>query len=322
MDSKTRFLAALNRRKPDRAPFSFWMDRRLMGEYEKRIGHHHWRVTHYGADVIETFAHLPWPSGPGVEREGTWWQTGPYMQSWDQVADLPLPDPHQEKVYEVIQADLAEFPDTAVILDMPTPWGVIAGIRSYQLIYTDMFDCPEAFKALARRIADIQKVVVERACRMGITALYLMEDIATAQGLAMSPAMIGEFCLDFVREHVAIARSFDIPVLFHSDGAVMEAIDLLIDLGVSAVNPLQPHLNDAWQFKARFGDRLAVYGGLDNCYIIPDGSADDVRDHVREVFDILGAPDGGLIFSTHDIPLHTPAENIEAMVETIKACAY
>lgn len=323
MDSKERFLCALSHQKPDRAPFNFWMDRRLMAQYERRFGQRHWRVTHYGADVIETFANLPFPSGPGIERDGTWWQTQPCLQSWDSLDSLSLPDPKANQVYDLIRRDLEEFPSTAVILDCPTPWGIIAGIRTYELAYMDMLDHPREFKTLARRIAEIQKVVIEQACRMGITALYLMEDIATSRGLSMSPVMLEEFCLAYAREHAQVARSFGVPVLFHSDGKILEALDLLLSAGCCAVNPLQPHLNDLRDFKARYGSRLALYGGLDNCFIIPDGTAEQVRAHVLDVFDTVGRPDGALIFSTHDIPLHTPGDNVEVMVRTIKDdCVY
>jgi uroporphyrinogen-III decarboxylase len=322
LDSKKRFLTALARQKPDRAPFNFWMDRRLMAQYEKRLGHRHWRVTHYGADVIETFTGLDFPSGPAIERDGTSWQTGPCFDSWSDVDGLRLPDPNADKVYSLIKADLTEFPRTAVILDFGTCWGVVANMRTYELIYTDMYDHAEEVHKLCRRITDIQKVVVERACKMGITALYLMEDLATSKGLALSPEMIEEFCLGYARELAAIAHEHHVPVLFHSDGQVMELTKLLLGLGISAVNPLQPTLNDAAEFKKRYGKTLAVYGALDNCFIIPRGTDADVRSHVLDVFGKLGR-DGGLIFSTHDIPLETPPENVETMVRTIREeCVY
>ncbi len=322
MDSKTRVLTALARRKPDRVPFNFWMDRRRMARYEQRLGHRHWRVVHFGADVIETFSNLNFPTGPSIDRDGTCWHTGPYFESWNEADAIQLPDPHDERVYELIRQDLAEFPHTAIFLDMGIPWGVIAGMRTYQRVYMDMYDYPAEFKKLARRILDVQKIVVDRACRMGITALYLMEDLATAKGLALSPEMIDEFCLADARQLADIAHAQGIPVLFHSDGQVMELTELLLDLKIVAVNPLQPHLNDPVEFKKRYGGRLAVYGGLDNSFIIPNGTPDDVRNHVLDVFEKVGRLDGGLIFSTHDIPLDTPEENVTAMTETIKQCLY
>ncbi|MFA6134991.1 MAG: uroporphyrinogen decarboxylase family protein [Phycisphaerae bacterium] len=323
MDSQTRFLMALKHQKPDRPPFNFWMDRRLMAQYEACIGHRHWRVTRYGADVIETFADLRFPVGTQIEQDGTAWQTDSCLKSWDQAEALCLPDPGKEEVYAAIQADLAEFPDKAVILDMPTPLGVIAGMRTYETLYTDLYDHPEEYKALGCRVAEIQAAAVERACKMGITALYMMEDIATAHGLAMSPAMIQEFCLDLSRKQIDTARAHGVPVMFHSDGAMMDFVPMVRAMGGVAVNPLQPHLNNARQFKATWGGRMAVYGGLDNCFIIPDGTAAEVRRHVLDVFDVLGRPDGGLILSTHDIPLHTPPENVETLIDTIKnECRY
>ncbi len=323
MTSKERFLAALRHEFPDRVPFNFWMDRPVMAEYERRIGHRHWRVTHFGADVIETFPLIGFgPQPAATPDDGMWAATRPRIE-WDEADALPMPDPRDEGVYGLMRADLEEFPGHAVILDTVTPWGHITGMRTYEKVYMDMYDEPEAFHRLSRRITDVLKVVVDRACRLGITALYLMEDLADRNGLSISPAMINEFCLDYARELADVAHEHGVPVLFHSDGNVRDLIDLLLPLGVSAVNPMQPHLNDPGEFRRRHGDRLAVYGGLDNCYIIPEGTIDDVRAHVLEVFEILGRPDGALIFSTHDIPAGTPEENLETMIRTIiDECRY
>ena len=312
----------LSDEKPDRVPFNFWMDRRLMAEYEKKIGHRHWRVTHFGADVIESFHGLEFPQGPTQEKDGSIWHTGPAFKDWDEIDNIALPDPYDERVYELLKADLEEFPDTAVFLNVITPWGVIAEMRTYELVYIDMYEHAEAFKKLSKRIAEIMNVVVERACEMGVTAVYIQEDLATSRGLSMSPSMINEFCLDYAKGFVKIAKRYNKPILFHSDGAILDLIDLLEEFGVDAVNPLQPNIVDAKEFKNRFNNKMVVYGGLDNCFIIPEGSPEQIREHIFDQFKILGCPSGGLIFSTHDIPLMTPAENIEAMVVAIKQCVY
>ena len=322
MNSKERVLIALKRETPDKVPFNFWMDRRLMERFEKKYGHRHWRAKCLGADVIETFPHLNFPIGEGVDKYGSFWIQEPYLKDWKKYDEIPMPDPNDSKVYELIEKDVKEFPDKAIFLDTITPWGVIAGLRTYEHIYMDMYEYPEEFLALTEKILDVQKTMVRKACKMGISALYIMEDLAISKGLAFSPKMINKFCLKYAKELADIAHENNIPVLFHSDGNVEKLIDLLIPLDVSAVNPLQPHLNSISEFKEKYGEKLTVYGGIDNCFTIPDSTEKEVRNHIRETFEVLGRPNGGLIFSSHDIPINTPEKNIYAMIDAIKECVY
>jgi hypothetical protein len=223
-----------------------------MAQYEKMIAHRHWRVTYYDADVIESFHLLNFPEGPSITRDGTVWHTGPLFQDWNSINGLALPDPHADAVYDLLKADFNEFPNKAVLLNVVTPFGVIANMRTYELVYMDICEFPEQFKILSRRIADILKVVIESACKMGITALYIQEDLATSKGLAMSHSMINEFSLDYAKEFIEIAKAYGKPVLFHSDGAVLDLVEPLISMGISAINPLQHNVIDALEFKAKF----------------------------------------------------------------------
>lgn len=202
------------------------------------------------------------------------------------------------------------------------PWGVIANWRTYENVYMDMYEFPEKFKRLSKKLEDVMKVVVERACKMGVTAVYIQEDLADSKGLAMSPAMIKEFCFDYTKSFVDIAHSYDKPVLFHCDGNVMDFIDILLKNDIQAINPLQHNIVSPSDFKQRYDNKISVYGALDNCFIIPEGTPKQIRKHVLDVFEILGKPDGSLIMSTHDIPLGTPRENVEALVDAIKECVY
>ena len=60
----------------------------------------------------------------------------------------------------------------------------------------------------------------------------------------------------------------------------------------------------------------------DNCFTIPQGTPEQVREHIDGQFRLLGKPFGGLILSSHDIDITTPDENIDAMVAAIKSCTY
>lgn len=321
MNSKERVLAAINFEEPDRVPFNFWMDRRLMDEYEKEFGEG-WRVRAFGADVVETFFALPFPAGETRTESGTAWLVEPLIKDMETEVDaLQMPDPSLDSVYGLISSDLANYSDCAVIADAPGVLTVAHGMRGYDNLFTDIYDYPKQVKSLFSRITDVMVEACERACEMGITALYVMDDIAYSNGLMMSLDTLEEFVFAFNKQQINVAKRYDVPVFLHSCGQVTNAIPSFIEQGVDVLNPLQPHLHDIDSFREQYNNDLAVYGALDNTHIIPHGSADDVRDHVLHTFDALGK-DGGLVFSTHDIPLATPRENIEAMVDTIKQCTY
>lgn len=86
-------------------------------------------MTHFGADVIETFpaiACLPAPPLTG----GAFALPTQHTFEWQDAAALPMPDPTLPEIYSLIEADLREFPDYAVILDNYPPWGHIANLSS------------------------------------------------------------------------------------------------------------------------------------------------------------------------------------------------
>ncbi|HEY63867.1 MAG TPA: hypothetical protein G4O02_04795 [Caldilineae bacterium] len=319
--SRDRVRAALSHERPDRVPFNFWMDRRLMARYAARYGEY-FRITHFGADVLESFPGWMWPAGPTIERDGTVWHVAPLVQSLAEVLDLPVPDPTDDAVYDPIRADRARFPDVAIFVDVVGPLTILHGMRLYQNLFLDIYDSPEVLEQIIRRWASIYAALVERLVRLDIDAIYLMDDIAGRDGLMLSREHIRQTVFACFAEPIAIAHAAGLPVLFHSDGDLTAILDDLVELGFDAVNPLEPPLNDLDAFRARYRGQLAVYGGLDTYGVIPNGTPADVRRHVLRTFETLG-PSGGLILSTHDIPIHTPEANIEAMVETIRQeCRY
>jgi uroporphyrinogen decarboxylase len=320
MTSKERVIRTLNFKKPDRVPFNFWMDRRLLSRYENELGDN-FRVTYYGADVIESFPLLDWPMGNYVERDGSLWFTEPILKDWGKVDELPMPDPNDPKVYDDIMTKLRRLPDAAIFLNIPGPLCVLHFIRLLDNVYYDMYDNPRELHKLIRKIFDIQNEVIKNVINLPITALYLQDDVACSYGLMASKPMLDEFVFDYFMEGIEMAKKAGKPVVMHSDGKVMDILDKIIEIGINAINPLQNEFNDFNEFKDKYHGKLAVYGGLENTKVIPDGTVNDVIRHVEEVFETLGK-EGGLIMSSHDIPLHCPRENIEAMVEAIKKCTY
>ena len=104
----------------------------------------------------------------------------------------------------------------------------------------------------------------------------------------------------------------------HSCGGIEPLLHDLIDAGLESANPVQITSAgmDARCLKKTYGDRFTFWGGgCDTRRILPHGTPDEIRSHVREQVDIL-SPGGGFVFQqVHNILADVPPENILAMFE-------
>jgi len=299
------------------------MDRDLMKKLDEKFGDN-FRITHYGADVIESFFKTKWfpeLKGEYVKDEATSWQVKPKIDSILKVKDLIMPDVVDEKNYVLLKSDRAEYPDKAIFAFLISPLDRLLSLRLTENLFMDLYDYPDVAEDFLYRVGEHVATLAKKACELDVDVLYICGDICSSRGPLMSREFLEKYCFKPIQGAISEAKKAGIPVFYHTDGCVMDILDLFVKYGIDGINPLQPHVNDIRRFKADFGDKLLIYGGLDNCFKIPDGSVEDVKAHVRETFEVLGK-NGGFIASTHDIPRYVPLENVDAMVETIKECIY
>ena len=104
----------------------------------------------------------------------------------------------------------------------------------------------------------------------------------------------------------------------HSCGSVYHLIPHFIEAGVDILNPVQTSAAnmDPARLKREFGDRLCFWGGgCDTQRVLPTGSPEQVRAHVRERMDAF-APGGGFVFTqVHNIQGNVAPENVVAMFD-------
>jgi uroporphyrinogen-III decarboxylase len=107
----------------------------------------------------------------------------------------------------------------------------------------------------------------------------------------------------------------------HSCGAVESFMDHFVHSGFDIINPVQINAAgmDPRLLKEKYGDHLTFWGGgVDTQKVLPFGTPEEVRDHVREQIDIL-SPGGGFVFNTvHNIQANVPLQNVLAMLEGIR----
>ena len=155
-----------------------------------------------------------------------------------------------------------------------------------------------------------------------IDVINFGDDLGAQNCPQISPRMYREF---FKPRHAMMwARAKQlapVKVMLHCCGAVRPLLPDLIDAGLDVINPVQISCRgmDAEGLKRDFGKDLAFWGGgCDTQRILPCGTPDEVRAHVREQVRIM-SPGGGFIFQqVHNILANVPPENIIAMYGAVR----
>ncbi len=113
-------------------------------------------------------------------------------------------------------------------------------------------------------------------------------------------------------------------ILYHTCGSVYRYIPDFIDIGIDALNPVQVTAKDMQpeRLKREFGDRLAFWGAVDSHRILPFGTPEQVAGEVKRLFGILGQNGGWVLAGVHNIQPDVPPENVCAMFQAGRECAY
>jgi uroporphyrinogen decarboxylase len=187
---------------------------------------------------------------------------------------------------------------------------------------------PDACKRLSEALCGFYLPRMEKwlsAVGPYIDVMLFGDDLGGQNGPLMSPAMYRQY---FKRWHAKLwqrAKELapNVNIHLHSCGGIEPLLDDLIDAGLESSNPVQITCTGMApaHLKARFGDRFAFWGGgCDTREVLPHGTPEQVREHVRQLLSIW-APGGGYVFQqVHNILADVPPENIIAMFEAVRSC--
>lgn len=197
-------------------------------------------------------------------------------------------------------------------------------MRGFEQMLMDLAICPEFAHGLMSRVTDFYVEYFKRilsAARGEIDLVFTADDIGGQNGLLLSLEMWERFIKPHhVRLNAAI-HEYGARVIYHSDGAVMDAVPGLIDMGIDVLQALQFDAAgmDAAKLKSAYGSRLCFEGGVSVQRTLPFGTPDQVRAEVEHLIATLGRNGGYILGPSHCIQAGTPPENIHAMFETARS---
>ena len=95
----------------------------------------------------------------------------------------------------------------------------------------------------------------------------------------------------------------------------------LTEMGVDALNPVQPECMDIYKLKENHGDKITFWGGISTQQTLPYGTPDDVVAETRRVTDALSQNGGYIIAPSQEIQSDVPFENLSALIDTAASYA-
>ena len=343
MTSRERVLAAFAHTEPDRVPVNYLgnpgITERLMQNFGVTNGEGLLQALEVdfrsvGASYVGPPLHEQIPGRSvdlwGIRRRYIEHPSGGYWDYCDfplrhateeQVAAWPLPSPDDFDVSGV-PAACERFAPYALngsggYGDIINGNGMLRGME--QTLVDLVTDDPAGLLLADRRLA-IQLAVTERildAAKGRVDFVWLGEDLGTQIAPIISPAVFRKHIRPRYQPFCDLAKSYGAYVMMHCCGSSSWAFDDFIEMGIHAVDTLQPEAADMApeHLKRTFGDRLAFHGCISTAGPLAYGTVADVDANVRDTLEIMMPGGGYCLAPTHQIQDNSPTENVLAMYE-------
>jgi len=339
LTSRERVLAAVDHQRPDRVPADIWAEPEVWIRLRKDLGV---RSDDEVRDLLNVDVRYLSPIyPPDVEKDGVrqnmwgerWARANtPWGENWEHIAGALAGASSLEELEAFLwpTCDDADYSTLAEQCDRYDGYAIAYG-------NADIFERPALVRGLENMLCDtalnpswveyLTKVFLDyfvedfirtmEATGGRIDIYYALTDLGTQSGLLQSLDTFWRFIAPPIRTLADLVHGHGVKFMFHSCGAVREAIPELIELGVDILNPIQPAAvgMEPEALKRDFGRELCFHGGIDVQYLLPLETPEAVRREVRRRTEILGAGGGYIIAPSHNLQQDIGTENILAMYD-------
>src|SRR5262249_40543603 len=96
-----------------------------------------------------------------------------------------------------------------------------------------------------------------------VGAIMYSDDIAYTEGLFFGPQFFRDALFPVIGQLAAMGREIDAPLIYHSDGKLYPVFDNLTEVGVRAIQPLEPKAMDPMEIKKRWPGKFCLLGNID-----------------------------------------------------------
>jgi uroporphyrinogen decarboxylase len=233
--------------------------------------------------------------------------------------DPSTPQRYGEKFEELCREEKADARDYPLVMGVCGFFGAPRYLFGVERLLVTYYEDPQLLRDIQEHMTAFYLAVFERVLpRIELDTLLFWEDMCYKNGPLISPAFFREFMLPYYQRLTDCARSYGVPVIMvDTDGDATQLLSLFIEGGVNAMVPFEQAAGmDVLAVRARFGKKLAIWGGIDKRALSRDLAAieQEVRPKVAQLY-----RSGGFVPSLdHSAPPDIPFKNFCHFVDLLR----
>lgn len=269
------------------------------------------------------------PAQIGIDKNLTFKEDGSLSYKWASENKGVITSFEDFEVYKFPQKndfDYSKFENVKKLL--PDGMGVIGqygdiftmtwemmGFESFSIA---LYENPELVKTLNDKLGELVISMFEYfAQNETVDAIWYSDDVAFQQGLLVSPAFLDIYFFPWLEKIGDLAKKYNKPFIYHTDGILFDIFDRIIECGVDAIHPIEPKAMDIVKVKNEFGSKLCLIGNID-VDILSRGTKEEIKSLVLSNIENVGMNGGYCVGSGNSIPDYANLENYLCMLDTVK----
>lgn len=285
---------------------------------------------HMGYDYVRVEVSTPLPAvalvtndtAEGNQDHNRAWQgldEGP-IRSWEDFEKYPWPKVTDESFY-THDYICRHLPDGMGFITCHAG-GVyehVSRLMGYTGMCIALFDDPALVKAVADRLGEIIQKYNEGLLQFDkLSAVFQGEDFGFNTQTLISPDDIRKYFLPWHKIFAKQVHDAGRLYFLHSCGKVDDIMDDLIDdVKIDGKHSYQDNVMPIWKYKEKWGDRVALLGGVD-VHKLSTYEPDELRKYVRRIIDDCSSGGRFAIGAGNSVTSYVPLENYLTMIDEIK----
>lgn len=200
-------------------------------------------------------------------------------------------------------------------------WEMMRGSMGDLCLYETMLVDPEWIRDYCRVYTDLYKncyrILIEEVGKPD--GIWMYEDLGYKQRVFCSPKTYGELIFPYYREMTEFFHGYDLPVVLHTCGFTEPIMDLIVEAGFDALNPMEVKAgNDPLRIAEKYADKLAFIGGLD-ARVLESGDRALIKREVTRLVEGMKSIGARYVYaSDHSISTNVDYKDFKYAIEVYK----